>query len=464
MNNNGFTKRNVFIGDVQITEDLTCGDMVCQEMTLTGDINLDNKDIVGVNNLDVTTINGLVPGTGNFNNPATSDLDMKQFSILNNPEIKNLEDKTQYITVVPEFSETQFNGPVLMNGAISTVTDILFANGSSITTNTQDLTLNSQLNIATDSNINSTASITCQTLNATSINVPAITTLETKTQYQSTSVGSTNFTGIVNPSLTLSIGNSQPNQVGYSLPTSRPLTAGYVMVTPNATGNTLQFVVPADPNKIQYLTASGNVSTFTGNLIVTGSTSTASLSIAPAPNNYSMPIVRGLTTQYLGSDGVNAVWKTFASPTYSQIARQGALETVGYTMVADVLRSATNLGGTVNASFLSSSDITVSIPNGTLTYTGLQRVLSIECSCRARIGDAKQANDFVSLYLTINGTTVSLDTNQVNDITTRTWLYCKYIQPVNTNSVISFSISYGKAVTTNLFLSGISLSVNAYSF
>jgi hypothetical protein len=511
MNSNGFTKRNVFIGDVQISEDLTCGDMVCQEMTLTGDINLDNKDIVGVNNLEVKTVNGGAILT----NPLTSDLDCDGKNILNvgdlevttinnrsvlyTPSIGNLNMNNFNINNVNNINATTLNSKTpfyqtttvdldMNNNAINNVSIVNFPtgqyidgqDGSALNLYTEgDITLAcSQVvigdNIATNYTLPTVrgADNSIMTLGVDGASswsdtlVNQVGTLQTKTQYQSvnTSTGTTNFTGIVNPSLTLSIGNSQPNQVGYSLPTSRPLAQGYVMVTPNASGNTLQFVVPADPNKIQYLTASGNVSTFTGGLTVTGLTSTASLSIGTAPNNYSMPTVRGLTTQYLGSNGTNAVWNTFGSPTYAQIARQGAIETVGYTMVADVLRSASNLGGTVNSSFLSSADITVSVPNGTITYTGPQRVLSIECSCRARIGDAKQANDLVSLYLTIDGTTVSLDSNQVSDTTTRTWLYCKYIQPVNTGAVISFSISYAKNVNTNLFLSGISLNVNAYSF
>jgi len=465
MNNNGFTKRNVFIGDVQITEDLECGDMICNEMTLTGPLNLDNKDILGVDNIDVKTINGEPIATGNFSNPSTSNLDMKGFSILNNPEIKSLETKTQYLSVIEQFQESVFSGPVLLNGALSNVTDVLFANGSTITTNTQDLAINSTFNIATDTNINSTAQITCNTLNADEINAPEITTLETKTQYQSVFVPSqaTVFTGIVNATTTLAVGTAQSGQTGYNLPLSRPLIAGYTMITPASTGNTLSFQLAADPNKIQYLTASGNVSTFTGGLIVTASTSTASLSIGAAPNNYSMPTVRGLSNQYLGSNGVNAVWNTFSTPTYAQIARQGSIETVGYTMVANVIRTATNLGGTVNSVFPNSSDITVDLPNGTLTYTGANnRVLTIECSLRARSGDAKRVNNLVTLYLIINGVNVSLDTNRISDTNTRVWVYAKTIQPIATGAVISFGISFDDNINNNLFLSGISLSIGGF--
>ena len=101
-------------------------------------------------------------------------------------------------------------------------------------------------------------------------NTPTITTLQDKTQYQSinTSLNSTIFNGIVNPTLTLSIGNAQPGQTGYNLPTARPLIAGYVMVTPASSGNTLSFQVASDPAKVINLTASAGQSTFSGILNV----------------------------------------------------------------------------------------------------------------------------------------------------------------------------------------------------
>jgi hypothetical protein len=111
MNSNGFTKRNIFIGDVSISEDLLCGDMICQEMTLTGNINLDNQDIVGVNNLETKTINGSSPMT----NPLNTDLDMAGNNITNNPQIDNLQDRTQNITV-NELNETEFSTAIVVDG------------------------------------------------------------------------------------------------------------------------------------------------------------------------------------------------------------------------------------------------------------------------------------------------------------------------------------------------------------
>jgi hypothetical protein len=98
--------------------------------------------------------------------------------------------------------------------------------------------------------------------------------LVNKTQYQSvnTPLNSTVFAGIVNATTTLSVGNAQPNQTGYNLPTSRPLSAGYVMVTPAGTGNTLQFQIPADASKIQNITAVPNLTTFTGSTRVLSNT------------------------------------------------------------------------------------------------------------------------------------------------------------------------------------------------
>jgi len=518
MNSNGFTKRNTFIGDVQISEDLTCGDMVCQEMTLTGDVNLDNKDIVGVNNLEVKTVNGGAILT----NPLTSDLDCDGKNILNvgdlevttinnrsvlyTPSIGNLNMNNFNINNVNNINATTLNSKTpfyqtttvdldMNNNAINNVSIVNFPtgqyidgqDGSALNLYTEgDITLAcSQVvigdNIATNYTlptvrgadnsimtlgVDGASSWSDTLVNQVGTNSSNITTLQTKTQYQSVNVPATTtiFNGIVNASTTLSVGTAQPNQTGYNLPTSRPLSAGYVMVTPASSGNTLQFQIPADPTKIQYLTASGNVTTVTGGLTVTGLTSTATLSVGTAPNNYSFPTVRGLTTQYLGSNGTNVIWKTFNSATYAQIARQGGIETVGYSTTADVVRSATNLGGTVNSAFANSSDITVDLPNGVLTYTGVSnKVLTIDCSLRARVADAKKANGLVTVYLTIDGVTVSLDTNRITDTNMRAWLHASTIQPVVTGSVISFGISYDDNLNNNLFLSGISLRISGFS-
>jgi hypothetical protein len=352
MNSNGFTKRNFFIGDVNITQDLECGDMICDEMTLTGPLNMDNKDIIGVNNLQVTTLNGQPPGIGNFQNPTAVNLDM------GNNDIKNCDN----ISV----------------GSISNVNSLNFSGGGGITSSGSDLKLTSSIDFDFNNILNNIQ----------------VTTLQQQTLYQSTSALTTQFSG------------------------------------------TLKSTTRVETPLIR---------------------------LGTSPNQFDLPTVRGLSNQYLGSDGTNAIWKVLEQGAYGQIARQTSIETVGYTMVANVLRSATNLGGTTNATFLTSSDVTANAISGILTYSGGQRVLSIECSCRCRIGDAKQANGLASLYLTINGTSVSNDSNRITDTNTRAFLYCKYIQPVNTGAVISFSISYDNAVTTNLFLSSISLSVNGYS-
>ena len=157
MNSNGFTKRNLFIGDVKITEDLVCGDMVCQEMTLTGNINLDNQDIVGVNNLETKTINGGSP----IVNPASVALDMAGNNIDNNPQLDNLQDKTQYISVVSESTETQFAGGVLINGEITNPSLLSFTNGSVIDGSETDLTISVAGigKITTDNKINQTFNV-----------------------------------------------------------------------------------------------------------------------------------------------------------------------------------------------------------------------------------------------------------------------------------------------------------------
>jgi hypothetical protein len=175
-----------------------------------------------------------------------------------------------------------------------------------------------------------------------------------------------------------------------------------------------------------------------------------------------MPTVKPLSNQYLSGDNTNAVWKIIEQGSYAQIARQ-INETVGYSFTANIVRTATALGGTTNQAFLNSSDITVNTPNATITYTGFTKVVAIECSMRARISDAKNSSGLVTLYLTINSTTVAVDTTRIEGVNSRQFLYCKWVQPLATGSVISFSISYDTTVTTSLFLSSISLNLNSYA-
>lgn len=453
MNSNGFTKRNIFIGDVQITEDLTCGDMICQEMTLTGDINLDNKDIIGVDNIEVKTVNG----GGILTNPLTSSFDADGNNIINNPEIDGLIQKTQYITAVEEFQETQFSAGILVNGLISNASEVVFANGSTITGTDADLVINSAGigNISSTSNITTTADMTCATINADAINVPAVTTLETKTQYQSvfTPSQATVFQGIVNATTTLAVGTAQSGQLGYNLPLSRPLIPGYVMVTPASTGNTLSFR-SANLDGILNQSSIGGISTTFAHAVIFGSPT------------YQMPTARGTDNQYIKTNGSGLLsFASFPTPTYGQIGRQ-LLETVGYSLTANVFRSATNLGGTMDTTFPNSANITPDSANGTLTYTELAtKVLVVELDLRARIADGKNASGLITLNL-ISGTNTILayDIARVYNTTSRTHLYCRVVQPFATGTSFSFSIGYDSNLTNDLFLSSISLSVYGAGF
>ena len=173
------------------------------------DLDMNNKNIENVGNLETTLINS----RGILYNTSIANLNMGGFNINNSPTITTLQGKTAFITTNPEFNETVFNGPVLLNGTVSNANEILFNNGSSISSNTQDLTLYSQFNIATDSNFNSTAQITCNTLNADNISVPAITTLQTKTQNLTASTGQATFSGILNVNSELKV-NSLSTLVG----------------------------------------------------------------------------------------------------------------------------------------------------------------------------------------------------------------------------------------------------------
>ena len=357
MNSNGFTKRNFFIGDVNITQDLECGDMVCDEMTLAGPLNMDTKDIVGVNNLQVVTINNQVPATGNFNNPSAVDLDM------GNNDIKNCDN----------ISATSINV-----GSIANVNSLQFSGGGGITSSGSDLKLSSSIDFDFNNILNNIQ----------------VSTLQQQTQYQSTTPLVTQFSGTVKSDTRV----------------ETPL-----------------------------------------------------IRLGTSPNQYDLPTVRGLSNQYLGSNGTNAIWVVLSPGVYGQLVRQSSTEAGPYTMVANTLRSAANLTATVNNAFLTSAEVTANIAQGTLTYSGPVRVLNIEVSCKVRIGDAKQASGLASLYLTIGGTSVSNDFTRITDTNTRAYLNCKYIQPISTGAVISFSIAYDLAVTTNLFLSSISLSVNGYA-
>lgn len=253
MNSNGFTKRNVFIGDVSISEDLICGDMVCEEMTLTGNVNLDNKDIVGVNNLQTITINNGAPMT----NPASVDLDMGSNNIVNNPQIDNLETKTQYIAV-NLFSETEFSTAItLLGNAISNTSSLTFANGSTIDGSETNLSIAvpGVGKIVTDNTIETSSELRCDSLTATtSIDSPEITSLENKTQYLTADLKVSTFTG------TISIGNF------YRFPTTGPSVANQYLVF-NASGIGI-FTSQPNPSYARI----SRTNTVTGAIALTGAT------------------------------------------------------------------------------------------------------------------------------------------------------------------------------------------------
>ena len=463
MNSNGFTKRNLFIGDVNITEDLVCGDMICEEMTLTGNINLDNQDIIGVNNLETKTINGGSPVV----NPATGDLDMAGNNIDNNPQLDNLQDKTQYISVVAESNETQFAGGILVNGDITNPYVIRFSNGSFIDgLETADLNISVSGigKITTNNTIETTTDLQCDNLTAiSSISAPQITTLQNKTQYLTASANVSTFTddvkvtnitasNVINGAI-VGIGNAQPNQPGYNFPISRPLSAGQVMVTPVSSSNTLLFRT-ANLDGILNQTSILGVSTTIANALILGSPT------------YQMPTARGTNNQYIKTDGAGLCsFATFPTPTYGQIGRQLA-ETVGYSLVANVFKSATTLGGTMDTTFPNSANITPSSANGTLTYTELAtKVLVVELDLRARVADGKNDTGLLTLNLISGASTIlAYDIARVSDTTEKIYLSCKIVQPVATGTVFSFSIGYDSNLTNNLFLSSISLSVYGAGF
>lgn len=281
-----------------------------------------NKNIVSAD-LYLSDIKDYVPAPASVSNPMIEDLDANDFKINNCTNIETLEQRTQYITAVEEFGETQFSGGILVNGLISNANELLFDNGSKLTADNNDLLLSSNNNIKTNTNIVTDFDISCGTLTATDIVNTDITNLKTKTQYQSvnTALNSTLFNGIVNPSLTLSIGNAQPNQTGYNLPSARPLSAGYVMVTPANTGNTLVFTLASDPAKVQNLSASTGQSTFAGILNVGSELKVNSLStlVGGALVNQKITLTKNIIE--IQEDGV-----------YTQAIVIGNILTTGYAL------------------------------------------------------------------------------------------------------------------------------------
>jgi hypothetical protein len=360
-------------------------------------------------------------------NPLTENLNMDGFNIDNNPQITSLEQKTQFIITNEEFKETQFSGGILLNGNITNASDVIFENGASINGVETDLSISVPGigSILMNNNLLSTANITGANI-------------------------STN--GVINGQI-VGIGNAQPFQTGYNFPVARPLIAGQVMVTPTSSSNTLQF-------------RSANLDGILNQSSILGISTTIAHALILGSPTYQMPTARGTNNQYIKTDGAGLCsFATFQTPTYGQIGRQ-LLETVGYSLTANIFSSASTLGGTMDTTFPNSANITPNSASGTITYTELStKVLVVELDLRARVGDGKNATGLITLNL-ISGTSTILayDIARVANTTERVHLSCKIVQPVATGTVFSFSIGYDNNLTNNLFLSSISLSIYGAGF
>ena len=425
---------NLFLSDIKDYVPPSGG--VSNPMTTT--LDADNKDIINVGNLETTLINNKVvlynPSVSNLNmgsfninavnnlnmatinskipmyNPAVSSLDMKGLYINNEVNITQLQDKTQFISSIPISNWTVLDSDLILN----------------------------------NNNISSVNNITASTINAkTPMYNPAISSIDMK-GFNISNLNQLLFTN------TASIVAS-----GTDLKLSSSLDYNFNNILNNPQITTLQ-------GQTQYQSTTPLVTSFSGTLQSDTRVNAPTLRIGSGANAYLMPTVKPLTNQYLSGDGTNAVFKIIEQGSYAQIARQ-INETVGYSFTANVLRTATALGGTTNQAFPNSSDITLNTPNATITYTGFTKVMAIECSMRARVSDAKNANGLVTLYLTINGSTVSVDTTRITGTDSREFLYCKWVQPLATGSIVSFSISYDTTVTNALFISSISLNLNSYA-
>ena len=372
MNSNGFTKRNVFIGDVIITEDLT-----------------------------VDTINN----GGFLTNPLTTDLDMSSNNIINNPQIDNLQDKTQNISV-NGFNETEFSTSIVVDGKI------------------------------TNNNTIQTTDVKCNNLNATtSITAPQITTLQNKTQYLTASGNTSTFTGDVKVtnilnSLILGVGIAQPQSQGYNFPLSRPLTAGQVMVTPAATGNTLSFR-SANLDGILNQSCVLNVSTtFIGSVFIGGGA-------------YQLPSTGpSLANQYLvfSGSGVGS-FTSQPNPTYGRISRTNSVTGV-ISLTTATFYPASALGvGIFTTVHEKTADITTNLTTGVITYTGPPKILTLSSSIRVSVSGGAVGNTF-NFYL-INASTNAIilrDTAFLQAANTRFQLNLSYTQLVATNFALSFAV------------------------
>ena len=163
-------------------------------------IKTDSSSNIVSADLFLSDIKDYVPIEGQVLNPMTSNLNVANFNIngTNSPTITTLEQKTQYITANEEFKEVQFTGGILLNGNITNASDVIFVNGTSISGLETDLNISVPGigAIITANNIISTGNITCNTITADNVDIPAITTLQTKTQNITAVANNTIFTGI----------------------------------------------------------------------------------------------------------------------------------------------------------------------------------------------------------------------------------------------------------------------------
>lgn len=172
-------------------------------------------------------------------------------------------------------------------------------------------------------------------------------TLQTRTQYMSViNPTITTFTGFINATSTIGVGVAQSGQTGYNLPLSRPLIAGYTLVTPTSTGNTLSFRLAADPDKIANITSAiaGVSTSFTGTISSTGNISSTAdmkcinliahqVTTGISPNQYSLPIIKGTIGQVLTATATGTEFQDVGSVDVS------ALENKTQNLTADATSS-----------------------------------------------------------------------------------------------------------------------------
>jgi hypothetical protein len=181
--------------------------------------------------------------------------------------------------------------------------------------------------------------------------------------------------------------------------------------------------------------------------------------VGDAGLRYTFPNTRGTDGQYLRSDAIGLL--SWVGPTYGQISRSNGTETVGYTLAANVMKNAATLTNTTITTHLASSDLSINVADGVIIYNGIPRILKAEISCRFRCGDAKASNGGIATLSLLQFPSTVLISNTIvtqNNIE-RYYMSCTNMSFYTTGFSFTFGITFDSNLTSNAFLSDISLNI-----